>query len=143
MLYVEIIFLPRSRRFFLVFPFRICRPDLRGDLVQALYPRRGSSTLSQTVVVTAFLFGLAAGAFWIGRLADRIRSPLLGYSYCEIAIGIFGLLIPYEIVVLRWISASIYPAMQSYLALQFAVRFLLTFLVIGPPCILMGGTLPC
>lgn len=98
--------------------------------------------MAQTVVVTTFLFGLALGAFFLGRLADRVKSPLGWYCACEILIGLFALAIPYEIILLRWISSSIYPALQVLPIIHFMVRFVLTFLAIGPPCILMGGTLP-
>ena len=102
----------------------------------------GSSSLAQMVVVTAFLFGLSLGAFALGRVADRVRSPLVWYSVCEISIGAFALVIPYEIIGLRWLASAMYPLLQANPAFHFVVRFVLTFLVIGPPCILMGGTLP-
>lgn len=102
----------------------------------------GNATLAQTSVVAAFLFGLALGAFYLGRLADRVKSPLGWYCVCEMLVGLFALAIPYEIVGLRWISSQIYSTLQAYPVVHFAVRFILTFLAIGPPCFLMGGTLP-
>ena len=56
----------------------------------------GSSTYAQIVVVSTFLAGLAAGAFVVGRIADRVRSPLRLYAYFELSIGFFAFIFPYE-----------------------------------------------
>ncbi len=102
----------------------------------------GSSTLAQAVVVTSFLFGLALGAFLLGRIADRVKSPLGWYCVCEILIGVLALIIPYELAALHRLSAAVYPILQGHPYIQFGFRFVMTFLVIGPACVLMGGTLP-
>ncbi len=102
----------------------------------------GNSTLAQAVVLVAFLFGLSFGAYWFGRWADKVRSPLLWYCICEALIGVLALLVPAEISVLNRLSSSLYPYLNISPVLQFLPRFLLTLLVIGPPCMLMGGTLP-
>src|SRR5215510_15787665 len=57
----------------------------------------GNSTLATAAVVASFLFALGIGARQIGRLADRVRSPLLVYGLCEIGIGLLALAIPLEI----------------------------------------------
>lgn len=102
----------------------------------------GNSALAQAAVVASFLLGIGLGARWLGSLADRVRNPLRWYGLAEAAIGILGLLIPLEIARLLQFA----PALDSRLADQplalSLVRCGLTFLVIGPPCILMGGTLP-
>ncbi|RJP34133.1 MAG: hypothetical protein C4527_02480 [Candidatus Omnitrophota bacterium] len=102
----------------------------------------GNSTLAQAVVLVAFLFGLSLGAWLFGRRADRVRSPLGWYCLCEVLIGLLALLIPYEISMLRPLSSLLYPVLAIHPILQFLPRFFLTFLVIGPSCVLMGGTLP-
>lgn len=102
----------------------------------------GSSVLAQMVVVTTFLFGLAMGAWILGRFADRVKSPLEWYCVFEITIGVLAMLIPYEMILLKQLSSSLYSFLQDYPLLHFSVRFVFTFLVIGPACILMGGTLP-
>ena len=59
----------------------------------------GNSTLATAAVVASFLFGLGIGARQFGRLADRVRSPLRWYGFCEIGIGLLALAI--ERLVLR------------------------------------------
>src|SRR5205823_13708705 len=56
----------------------------------------GASTLAMAAVVSSFLLGLGIGAHILGRAADRARTPLKGYAWCEAAIGLLALLIPYE-----------------------------------------------
>ena len=45
-------------------------------------------------MVSAFLGGLALGAFLIGRWADTRSAPLLLYGKLELLAGIYYLLIP-------------------------------------------------
>jgi len=102
----------------------------------------GASTLAMAAVVSSFLLGLGIGAHFLGRRADRMSAPLRGYGWCELAIGLLALLIPLECSLLAATTGALYPALSGIPFLYTVVRFLLTFLVIGPPCILMGGTFP-
>ncbi len=102
----------------------------------------GASTLAMAAVVASFLLGLGVGAHFLGRVADRVRSPLKGYAICEALIAVLALLIPLECSLLSPASGVLYPALSGHPFLYTAVRFLLTFLILGPPCILMGGTFP-
>jgi spermidine synthase len=102
----------------------------------------GSSTLAVAVVVASFLGGLALGAAWAGRLAERIRRPLLWYGWIEIAIGLLVLAVPYETTLLRRLAAGLYPLVADAPAVHALLQALLTFLALGPPTALMGATLP-
>lgn len=102
----------------------------------------GNSILAIAAVVTSFLFGLGIGARVIGRLADRSAKPLFWYGIFECLIGILAFIIPFEIHWLYRVSSILYPTLQNYPVFHYLIRFAFTFLVIGPPCILMGGTLP-
>jgi len=102
----------------------------------------GASTLAMGAVVSSFLLGLGLGAHALGRRADRMPSPLRGYGWCELGIGIFALLIPYECTALSRVADALYPALHGIPVIHTFVRCLLTFVVIGPPCVLMGGTFP-
>jgi spermidine synthase len=102
----------------------------------------GSSSLAMACVVATFLAGLGLGAWLFGRLADRTARPLAWYGWCEIAIGVLALAIPYEIVWLVPRAAPLSVSLAGAPAALIAARVALTFLVIGPPCVLMGATLP-
>jgi len=102
----------------------------------------GASTLAMGAVVASFLLGLGVGAHLLGARADRLGTPLRGYAWCELGIGLLALLIPYECGVLSAFTGALHPALHGIPVLYTLVRCLLTFAVIGPPCILMGGTFP-
>jgi spermidine synthase len=102
----------------------------------------GNSTLATAAVVASFLLGLGIGARQLGRVADRVRSPLQWYGLCEIGIGLLALAIPFEIQSLLALSARISSPLQGQPVLHSLARLVFTFLIIGPVCVLMGGTLP-
>ena len=102
----------------------------------------GSSALSAAAVLASFLLGLGLGAGFVGRFADRARNPLRLYGLCEIGIAVLALLVPYGIRFLERGVALVHPLSEDRPLLGALIRSLATFAVIGPPCILMGGTLP-
>ena len=102
----------------------------------------GSSSLAFASVGGSFLFGLGLGACLIGRFADRLHRPLRWYGVFEFVIGTLALLIPFEIPWLIELSAGFYTHLPQDPLWRYLVQFAVTLLVVGPPCILMGGTLP-
>lgn len=102
----------------------------------------GSSSLAMAAVVASFLFGLGLGALCLGRVADRVERPLLWYGLAEILIGVLALIIPAEILLLSNWAVWIYSVLPDMASVRFLVHCGFTLLVIGPPCFLMGGTLP-
>lgn len=102
----------------------------------------GSSTLSMAAVVSAFLVGLALGAYLFGRFAGRCHRPLRMYGLVELCIGAWALCVPF---VIHWMTQS--PILSiTYVpdspVILYLIRVVITFALIGPGCILMGGTLP-
>lgn len=102
----------------------------------------GSSNVALAAVVASFLCGLGVGAHFIGRWADQVRQPLRWYGWSELGIGALALLVPWELQLLSLVGVRLDQSLPLSPALRFAAQFLVTLLVIGPPCVLMGGTLP-
>ncbi len=48
----------------------------------------GVTAFALSVVLAAFMGGLALGSYIFGRLADRLRTPLMVYAALEAGIGI-------------------------------------------------------
>jgi spermidine synthase len=93
-------------------------------------------------ISTAFLTGLGLGAWWFGRVVDRVAIPPLKlYAWIEIGIGATGLLSGPLITALAGPAAAIQASIDDPL-LYFAVCFVAVLVVILPPTALMGGTLP-
>ena len=55
----------------------------------------GVHVFSMTTVLTAFMAGLALGALYFGKLADRTRNPVRLFLFLEFGIGAFALLFPF------------------------------------------------
>src|SRR5204862_2702610 len=54
----------------------------------------GNTSHAISVVLGAFMAGLALGSWKLGQKADRIRNPLRFYGLLEIGIGISAALVP-------------------------------------------------
>jgi spermidine synthase len=102
----------------------------------------GVTAYAVTAVLATFLGGLALGGWLLGRLADRSRSPLRLYGLLELGIGAAALAGTFVVrgfePIHAWAASRLAP---DSLALV-GVRGLLASIVILPPTILMGATLP-
>jgi spermidine synthase len=106
----------------------------------------GTSELAIASVLAAYMAGLALGAAVAGRLAPRIRRPVLVYGALELAIALLALLVP---VAIRWSTALcvlLFGARDAPPAadgLTLAIFYLAcAFLILLLPTACMGATLP-
>ena len=102
----------------------------------------GASTLAMASVVGALLIALGLGAWLFGKRVHRLRLPLMWYAACEIGIGLLALIIPEESALLWRLSTPHYEALRDQQLVYAIVRCTTTLVLIGPPAVLMGGTLP-
>ena len=109
----------------------------------------GSHSEATAAVLAIFLGGLSVGYSTFGHISDRVtgrgdirssgRRLLLLYGFVEAGIGVWALAWPVLFEVAR--SLSIALPFQSEAA-GFGFDLLLTVFLIGPPTVLMGGTIP-
>lgn len=109
----------------------------------------GSHSEATAAVLAIFLGGLSLGYGAFGRVSNRIterhglqmadRRLLLVYGGVEAAIGLWALVWPVLFDGARALSGAL--PIQSEVA-RFSLDLLLTALLIGPPTVLMGGTIP-
>jgi MFS family permease len=100
----------------------------------------GATSIAMAAVLAAVIGGMAAGSFLLGRRADRTARPLRLYGLLEVGIVLGALATP----TLLDFSQAAFDGLQRWLdgaPLTFA-RFLLATLLLAPPAVLMGGTLP-
>lgn len=102
----------------------------------------GTSTFAISTVLAAFMAGLAAGGFALGRVADRIARPLATYGVLEIVIGLYALVFPSIVGVLTPVYLSVYRALEPGPVLYGLVQFALVGVALLLPTAMMGGTLP-
>ena len=118
-----------------------------GLIYQILWSRLlvlsfGYTIYSVSIVITAFMGGLAIGSVLGGAIADRVRSTVFAYGLAEIGIGAIAL-ITYPL--LNGLPAMI-AGLRSSVSIPYYGFSPWTFLVVMgillPPTILMGLTLP-
>jgi spermidine synthase len=106
----------------------------------------GTSDLAVATVLAAYMGGLAAGAALAGRLAGRLRRPVLVYGLLELAIAVSALLVPRAIDASRALYVVLFggsEALRGAEGLATALFYLVcSFLILLVPTALMGATLP-
>ena len=102
----------------------------------------GSTALAVGTVLAAFMCGMAIGAWTIGKYADRSRNCLRLYAGLEIGIAVAALLSHLLLVRTGPIHLAVYQLLGSSVTAFAIIRFLLAFLLVMLPTILMGATLP-
>jgi len=102
----------------------------------------GNTTFAVGTVLAAFMAGLALGAWLFGKLADRSARPVLLYGVLEIGVGLYAFLLP----LLLDLASEIYRFAFAHFGYDFAgftfLRALVSLILLLPPTLLMGGTLP-
>jgi len=120
---------------------------ISGLVYEVVWMRLLSLTFSVTVyavttVLCAFMAGLALGAAAGGRVADRVRRPLLVYGLVEVGVGLTGIMTPSVLFRLGPAYVWLHDAVAGSAVGFTAGRFALAFAVLLVPCTLMGATLP-
>jgi spermidine synthase len=102
----------------------------------------GTSTFAISTVLAAFMAGLAAGGFILGRMADKLRRPLATYGMLEIGIGVYGFAFPWIVGALTPVYLAAYRALEPGPTLYGLIQFSLVGVALLLPTAMMGGTLP-
>ena len=98
----------------------------------------GASSISVAVLLCAFMGGMALGSWLLTRLTPKDASPLRVVAALEIGIAMFGIVIP---MALPWIQ-QVYLTLADPGSSAVTLRAVVCFLVLTPPTMLMGATLP-
>ena len=95
----------------------------------------GVEVYAITTGISAFFAGLALGGLLFGRLADRFSRPLLLYAGLELLVALFGV----GATLALGMAAQPFAWLEQRFGL---LAWVLPFLLVGLPALLMGGTLP-
>lgn len=136
----------QKQRFFLIY---LCffLSGAAGLIYEVVWARQlslflGITFYAHTAVIAAYMLGLAAGSWWIGKRADLLAKPLRFYAWVEIGIGLFAVVTPWlfdflQTMYARWAGIVGVVGTSAHLT-RFAIALALLLL----PTFLMGGTLP-
>ncbi len=105
----------------------------------------GSATHSFEVMLSAFVFGLALGGFWVRKRMDRFRRPEITLAIVQIVMGVCAVvtLPAYEVAVeaMAWLLRPDERTVSLWY--QFNIlRYLLCLLIMLPATFCAGMTLP-
>ncbi|MCF7789488.1 MAG: fused MFS/spermidine synthase [Prosthecobacter sp.] len=102
----------------------------------------GGATPATAAVLAIFMGAMGAGSALFGRKAEASANPLRLYAWIELGVGIAALLTPLLLSMVR----SLYLSTGGIAALgqvpATLLQLLLATVVLAPPCLLMGGSLP-
>ena len=105
----------------------------------------GSATHSFELMLSAFILGLALGAFWVHRRADRFRDPLRVLGVVQWLMGFAAMAtIPLYLASFRWTAVLVGALSQTegaYLIFGLA-RYAFCLIVMLPATFCAGMTLP-
>jgi predicted membrane-bound spermidine synthase len=105
----------------------------------------GSATHSFELMLSAFIFGLACGAFWIRKRADRLANPVAVLGLVQWVMGTLAIAtLPLYVASFSWVAALLNTFKQSdagYQGFLFA-RYAICLLVMLPATFCAGITLP-
>lgn len=102
----------------------------------------GNTVFAASTVLSSFMLGLALGSFLIGRIADRHPRPLRLYGILELGIGAYALGFPWLLSVNGGLYGWCFRTFDAGFWAMTSVRFSCSLILLLPPTLLMGGTLP-
>ena len=102
----------------------------------------GVTTYAATTVLASFMGGLALGSIIGGRLASRVRHPVLWLGVAELLVGCAALSTMTVLTLLRELYVMAAPSLPGGLTFLTALRALYAFAALIVPTTLMGATFP-
>ncbi len=98
----------------------------------------GSTAVSLGILLATFMGGLCIGSIWFPRMRFSKQHPLQVYAYLELGIALFSIVVLTGIPLLD----RVYFAGAGYGLGGMLMRGLIACIVMLPPTILMGASLP-
>jgi spermidine synthase len=98
----------------------------------------GASSISVAVLLCAFMGGMALGSWLLPKVAPTGAHPFRVVAALEAGIALLGIAIP---IALPYIQEA-YLTLAAPGARSVALRAVVCFLILTPPTMLMGATLP-
>ena len=102
----------------------------------------GASFEAVSIVLAAFMGGLAAGGVVLGRVGPRLGRPLRVYGVLELGVALFALLLPGLLRLADTLYVSLALGIEGTNAWLGAARAAMAIGILLLPTFCMGGTLP-
>lgn len=102
----------------------------------------GGAAPAAAAVVAVFMAGLGFGGKLFGNWVERVGRPFRFYARLEVGIALAAAASPAMLTLARALYLKTGGTAGMGLGLATCLQLLMTALVLGLPCFLMGGTLP-
>ncbi len=102
----------------------------------------GNSVWATSLVLAAFMAGLALGSGLVGFKGHKIKTPFRFYAVLEITIGVSGFLLVLLLPNLTQIFVPVYRALLGHNLLLNSFKTITAFCLMAAPACAMGATLP-
>lgn len=102
----------------------------------------GSTAVALGTVLAAFMTGMAIGSWLIGKAADKSSNCLRLYAFLEIGLALAALVSHILLSRIGPAHLALHDFFGFSSSLFVVVRFLLAFMLVMAPTLLMGATLP-
>lgn len=102
----------------------------------------GGAAPAASAVLAVFMGGLGLGGLYLGKRVERTLYPGRYYAWVEGLITLATVLSPLLMMLIQKAYIATGGVQTLGLALATTLQILMTAIVIGPACFMMGGTLP-
>lgn len=138
----------KEKNFLIFMSFLFFLSGFSGLILEVIWTRRialifGSTLLSASATIAAFMFGLGVGAYLVGKYLKSINIKLIYlYAIIEMVIGLSAFIITFIIPFFSPLAIFISKIFYNSIIMQLVSKFFIIFLTLLIPCISMGATLP-
>ena len=102
----------------------------------------GVSIFAYSVVLTAYMGGMAIGSILIGKWADRTPRPWAVMAWLQVGLAMMGLITPFALHGMASLYATIARNLAPGIAVLTMLRLSLAVLTLTPPAIFIGAGFP-
>ena len=102
----------------------------------------GGSVYSTTIILMAYMSGLALGNFWAGKLMTRFRQEYRLLAWIQVTIGIFIFIFPLLLIGVDTVSDFLFPLSARHHIFYLFIKALIALLVLLVPSSLIGACFP-
>jgi spermidine synthase len=102
----------------------------------------GNDVWASSLVLSAFMAGMALGNGLCARAGDRVRNPARAYALLELVVALSGLALVYVLPAISSALAPLAGALLEQPVLLHTLRLLIAFALMVVPSAAMGATLP-
>ena len=101
----------------------------------------GNTVHAAATVMMTYMFGLAIGAHYAGRLASKIKNPLKIFGLLELATALYALCIPFLFDLIQYSYKFVSINISDSFVLLNVVRVFLNLVLLMIPTEMMGETM--